>query len=42
MVNEYIEEYKKEYIAHIQHALEDKYEIVREKARWALKKLELL
>jgi epoxyqueuosine reductase len=42
MVNEYNEEYQKEYMIHIQHALEDKYEIVRKKARWALEKLELL
>jgi hypothetical protein len=37
-----VNEYQKEYMIHIQHALEDRYEIVQEKARWALKKLGLL
>jgi epoxyqueuosine reductase len=41
-INVMVNEYKKEYMVDIQYALEDKYEIVQEKARWALKKLGLL
>jgi epoxyqueuosine reductase len=41
-INVMVNEYKEEYMVHIQHALEDKYKIVQEMARWALKKLELL
>jgi epoxyqueuosine reductase len=41
-INVMVNEYKEEYIVHIQHALEDKYKIVQEMARWALKKLGVL
>jgi hypothetical protein len=37
-----VNEYKEEYMVHIQHAMEDKYKIVQDMAKWALKKLELL
>ncbi|MDR3218427.1 MAG: hypothetical protein LBU22_05510 [Dysgonamonadaceae bacterium] len=41
-INMMVNEYKEEYMAPIQHALEDKYEIVREMARRALEKISML
>jgi epoxyqueuosine reductase len=40
-INVMVNEYNEEYMIHIQHALEDKYEILQETASWALKKLGL-
>jgi hypothetical protein len=34
-----VNNYKEGYDIHIRHSLEDEYEIVREKAQWALRKL---
>jgi epoxyqueuosine reductase len=39
MVNDYTEDYREEYGKYIRGALEDEYEIVREKAQWALNKI---
>jgi epoxyqueuosine reductase len=41
-INVMVNEYKEDYLVHIQHALEDKYKIVQDMAKWALKKLGLL
>jgi epoxyqueuosine reductase len=38
-INAMVNDYKAEYGKHIRGALEDKYEIVREKAQWALNKI---
>jgi epoxyqueuosine reductase len=38
-INAMVNNYKEGYDIHIQHSLEDKYEIVREKARWALERI---
>jgi epoxyqueuosine reductase len=41
-INVMVNEYKEEYMGPIQHALDDKYEVVQETARRALKTLGLL
>jgi epoxyqueuosine reductase len=38
-INTMVNNYKDGYEIHIKNALDDKYEIVREKAQWALEKL---
>jgi epoxyqueuosine reductase len=38
-INAMVNNYKEDYDEYIRHSLEDKYEIVREKARWALEKI---
>jgi epoxyqueuosine reductase len=38
-INAMVNNYKEGYDIPIRHSLEDKYEIVREKAQWALEKI---